>query len=164
MTKFLAWPGHSFLALPIRLYLGVVFLFACVHKILEPSNFAVDIATYQILPLSFINIMAIVLPWLELIAGIMLVIGLRSRTGALLVAGMMAMFTVAVAIAVIRGLDMSCGCFASQGAVDDPISWSTVARDAGWLALALYVWIFDRSSLGIDRLLTWRLTRTTHGT
>lgn len=163
MTRFLSWPGHSFLALPVRLYLGIVFLLACVHKIQEPSNFAVDIATYQILPLSLVNIMAIVLPWLELIAGVMLVIGLRSRTGALLVAGMMAMFTVAVAIAVVRGLDMSCGCFASQGAVEDPISWATVARDVGWLALALYVWIFDRSSLGIDRLLTWRLARTTRG-
>ncbi len=152
MKRLLDWRGHAFFGLPIRLYLGVIFLMACYHKIVDPGAFAVDIATYQILPLSLINLMAIVLPWIELAAGLMLVLGFRGRTGALLVAGMMAMFSVAVSIAVARGLDMSCGCFASQGANEDPISWRTIVRDVIWLSLAVYVVVFDRRPIGLDRL------------
>lgn len=156
MKRLLAWRGHSILGLPVRLYLGVIFLMACWHKIADPGAFAIDIATYQILPLGLVNVMAITLPWIELAAGLMLVLGLRGRTGALLVAGMMAVFTVAVSIAVARGLDMSCGCFASQGANEDPISWRTIVRDFTWLLLSLYVVVFDRRPIGVDWLLTRR--------
>lgn len=154
MKKFLLWRYHPYLAFPIRVYLAAVFLAACYHKLLEPGSFALDIATYQILPLSLINLMAIVLPWIELVAGGMLLLAFRTRAAALLVAGMMLMFTIAISIAVAKGLDMSCGCFASQGAAEDPISWRTILRDAGWFTLALYVLFFDHTPLGIDRWLT----------
>jgi putative oxidoreductase len=144
--------GHAIFALAARLYLAAIFLFACWHKILEPAAFALDIATYQILPLYLVNLLAIVLPWIELAAGLMLLLGFRTRAAALLVAGMMVMFTVAISIAVAKGLDMSCGCFASQGSAEDPISWRTILRDASWLFLAAYVFIFDRRPLGLDRL------------
>ena len=71
---------------------------------------------------------------------------------ALLIAGMMAMFLVAICLALGKGLEMSCGCFASQGAAEDPISWRTIVRDSGWLLLALYVLLLDRRPLGLDRL------------
>ncbi len=149
------WSGHSFLALPARLYLAVIFLMACWHKILEPAAFALDVATYEILPLSLVNLMALVLPWVELFAGLMLLLGIRVRAGALLVAGMMVVFIVAISIALARGQQMSCGCFASQGAAEDPISWRTVVRDLAWLALALYVLVFDHRPLGLARLVRW---------
>ncbi len=152
MRRFLAWRGHAGLALAARLYLGVVFVTASWHKLLEPGAFAIDIATYQILPVVLVNPMAIVLPWVELVAGLMLMAGFRARAAALLVAGMMLVFTVAVAIALGKGLDMSCGCFASQGAAEDPISWRTIARDLGWLGLAVYALLLDRRPLGVDRL------------
>jgi uncharacterized membrane protein YphA (DoxX/SURF4 family) len=153
MKRFLAWRGHPVLALAARLYLGTIFLLACWHKLMEPGAFALDIATYQILPLSLINPMAIVLPWVELLAGIMMVIGLRTRAAALLVAGMMVLFLAAISLALSKGLEMSCGCFASQGAAEDPMSWRTIVRDSGWLLLALYVLLIDRRPLGLDRLL-----------
>ena len=151
MRRFLDWRGHAWLALAARLYLGLLFVTASWHKLIEPGAFAIDIATYQILPLAVINLMAIVLPWVEIVTGIMLIVGFRTRAAALLVAGMMVMFTVAIIIALGKGLDMSCGCFASQGASEDPISWRTIVRDAGWLCLALYVLILDRRPLGVDR-------------
>ncbi len=152
MTRFLEWKGHAFLALVARVYLAVVFLMACYHKLLDPAAFALDIATYQIMPLATVNLMAIVLPWVELVAGLMLLVGFRVRAGALLVAGMMTVFTLAVAIALSRGLEMSCGCFASQGAAEDPISWRTILRDLSWLFLALYVLFLDRNPMGLDRM------------
>jgi putative oxidoreductase len=150
---FLEWKGHAILALVARAYLAVVFLMACYHKLLDPAAFALDIATYQIMPLAAVNLMAIVLPWVELVAGSMLLVGFRARAGALLVAAMMTVFTTAIGIALSRGLEMSCGCFASQGAAEDPISWLTILRDLGWLSLALYVLFVDREPIGIDRML-----------
>jgi uncharacterized membrane protein YphA (DoxX/SURF4 family) len=132
--------------------LGSLFLLACWHKLLDPHAFAVDIATYQLLPLVLVNPLAIVLPWVELLTGGMLVLGLRTRAASLLTAAMLAMFTAAIAMAVARGLDLACGCFASQGAAEDPISWRTIVRDSAWLLLALYVARFDRRPLGLDRL------------
>ena len=151
MRRFLDWRGHAWLALMARLYLGLIFVTASWHKLIEPGAFAIDIATYQILPLALVNFMAIVLPWVEMAAGLMLIAGFRTRAAALLVGGMMLMFTVAIAVAVGKGLDMSCGCFASQGAAEDPISWRTILRDAGWLGLAVYVLLLDRAPLGLDR-------------
>jgi uncharacterized membrane protein YphA (DoxX/SURF4 family) len=157
MNRLLNWAGHAWLALPLRWYLGFVFVLACQHKIVHPGSFAVDVATYGILPLSLVNLMAITLPWVELAAGIMLIVGLKARAAALMVFGMMVMFIAALAIALAQGLDMSCGCFASQGAQgDDPISTMTVLRDVGWLMLSVYVMLFDDSPIGIDRILARR--------
>lgn len=146
LERIAAW-----LAVPARWYLGVLFIGACLHKIAEPSSFALDIATYDILPLALVNVMAVTLPWIELGAGGMLLAGWRVRAAALLVAGMMVVFIAALAVALSRGLDMSCGCFASQGAEEDPISRLTVLRDLAWLGLSLWVVVFDRGLVGLDR-------------
>ena len=152
MNKLLAWRGHEWIAALIRLYLGYVFLAACWHKILHPAAFALDVATYQFLPLPLINIFALTLPWVELAAGVMILAGFRARAAALLIAGMMVAFIIALGWALHLGLEMSCGCFASSSEAD-PISGLTVLRDLAWLALALYVLIFDRRPLGVDRWL-----------
>jgi len=156
VNRLINWRGHSWLALAARLYLGWVFIIACLHKIAHPGMFALDIATYDILPLSVINLTAVTLPWIELFTGVMLVAGFRVRGAAIAVAGMMVMFLVAIIIALDKGLDMSCGCFASQTTEEDPISYLTVLRDSGWLLLAVYVAIFDRKVIGLDRLLIMR--------
>lgn len=156
MRRFLDWRGHQWIGLLARLYLGGVFLFACWHKIVHPDSFAVDVATYQILPLPLVNLFAITLPWVELGAGLMLVLGFRARSGALLTSGMMVMFIVALIIALAKGLDMSCGCFASQGSEEDPISYRTVLRDLCWLALSVYILFLDRRPIGLDTFLERR--------
>lgn len=153
--RLLEWRGHALLALLARLYLGGLFVYAAWHKLLHPNTFALDVATYDLLPLALINLTALILPWVEVVAGVLLVAGFRTRAAALLVAGMMAIFIAALASALWRGLDMSCGCFAAQDS-SDPISGLTLVRDAGWLALALYVLVFDRRPLGVDRLLKER--------
>jgi uncharacterized membrane protein YphA (DoxX/SURF4 family) len=153
-SAFVDWRGHAVVSLLMRLYLGWVFITACLHKIANPASFAVDVATYQLLPLWAVNFFALTLPWVELFAGVLLVVGLRPRAAALLVALMMTSFMVALGYALYLNLDMACGCFASSAAVDeDPISWRTVVRDAGWLLLALYVVYLDRTPLGLDRWL-----------
>ena len=146
----------AWLAVPARWYLGALFVAASWHKLAEPRSFAVDVATYDLLPLSLVNLVAVTLPAVELSAGVLLLLGARVRAAALLVAAMMGTFLAALLVALARGLDMSCGCFASQGAAEDPISWLTVLRDVLWLALALLVLARDRGLLGLDRLLVRR--------
>ena len=83
----------------------------------------------------------------------MLIVGFRARAAALLTLLMMLSFLLALLWALHLGLDMSCGCFASQAALDkDPISWYTVGRDVFWLALACFVLVLDRVPLGFDRI------------
>jgi len=147
----------SWIALPVRLYLGGVFLFACYHKIMDPYHFAIDVATYQFLPLYLINIMAIVMPWVELAAGLMLVLGIRTRAAGLMCSVMMIMFIIALMWALHLELDMSCGCFASSGTETDPISLKTIGRDSVWLVMSLYIFIFDTDSIGVEWL--WRKTK-----
>jgi putative oxidoreductase len=157
MSRLLGWRGHAWLGLPARLYLGAVFLLAAAHKIQHPELFAVDVATYQFLPLSAVNAFALTVPWVELAAGVLLVAGLRTQAAALVVSTLMVSFMVALGWALHLDLHMSCGCFASQAAAgEDPISSLTLLRDTGWLLLALYVMVFDRQPIGLERLLVKR--------
>ena len=157
MSRFIDWRGHAWLGLLARLYVGVVFLMACYHKILQPGVFAVDVATYQFLPLSTLNLFALTVPWIELAVGALLVLGLRVQASALIVSGLMVSFMVALAWALHLDLDMSCGCFASQAAAEeDAISWHTLIRDSVWLGLGLYITVFDRHAIGLERLLPKR--------
>jgi len=155
---FAAWKGHQYIALPLRLFLGGIFLAACWYKIWSPGDFALSVATYGILPTVLVNPFSIVLPWIELAAGVMIVAGFRSRAASLLIAGMMAMFLVALAIALGKGLDMSCGCFASAEA-GESITPLTLVRDGSLLLITLYVLFLDKRPLGIDRLLEKRSAR-----
>ena len=160
-ARFASHPVHSIIALNARLYLAWVFITACLHKLADPTGFAIDIATYQMLPLVFINFLAIILPYIELGTGIMLVIGLKARAAALMVCGMMVMFMIALSYALMHDLSISCGCFASNAAAaSDPISGLTMLRDSGWLILGLYVVIFDKRPLGVDHLLEMRKRKT----
>jgi putative oxidoreductase len=156
MTQVEPWKGHAWIALVVRLYLGGVFLAACFHKIAHPGSFAVDVATYQMLPLALVNGVAITLPWTELVAGGCLVAGVRVKAASLLVAVMMISFILALVWALHLHLEMSCGCFASKGAAEDPISWRTLLRDGAWLLMSLYVLALDDRPIGLERLLRKR--------
>ena len=157
MNKFMHHPVHSYIALAARFYLAWVFISACLHNLMMPESFAVDIATYQMLPLVFINPLAIMLPYIELGTGVMLVTGTKARAAALMVCGMMLMFMIALSYALFHDLSISCGCFASNAAAgSDPISGLTMLRDSAWLLIALYVVIFDTNPIGVDRLLNKR--------
>jgi putative oxidoreductase len=151
MNAVLNWKGHQWLAIPMRLYLGGVFIMASLHKIAHPRAFALDVATYNVLHLSLINLMAICLPWIEIVCGALMIIGYKSRATAWLISGMMVMFMIALMIALSNGLDMSCGCFASSSmGEEDAISSATILRDSAWLALGLYILIFDRRPVGLE--------------
>ena len=123
-----------------RAVLAVVFIWACVHKILNPGDFALQVATYQILPLPLVNLQAIVLPWVELAAGLLLILGLWTRATALVTCGMNAMFIVAIAMALAAELQLQCGCFSSLEAGHEMSSTLLVRDVVLLLAGALLAW------------------------
>jgi len=107
--------SNKYLVLAARLILGAVFIYASLEKIQNPAGFAQAIYNYRMVPESLINIMAIVLPWLELICGVLIIVGVFVRGSALLIGAMLAVFIVALSSAILRGLDISCGCFTLEG-------------------------------------------------
>ena len=145
--KWIRESGGPYIALMLRLYLGGVFLYASTHKINHAGEFAETIASYQLVPFWGVNGVALMLPWTEFFCGLMLVVGMRTRAAAAVIAGMLVLFIVAVSINLLRGAPIDCGCFQ---ALEDPISWHTVVRDLVWLAMALYVFRVD-SALQLER-------------
>lgn len=143
--------------LPIvaRVLLGLVFVYAAVHKITYPPGFAKEIFAYGIVPGSLVNLMAVYLPWLELFAGLALVAGIWVRAAGSVTAGMLVVFLIAIGSRFARGeWDFECGCFPHTKSFVDGIPvvrevWGflfsspkalvTFGRDVMLLALSGYV-------------------------
>jgi putative oxidoreductase len=100
------------ITLILRWYVGLVFIYAAAGKIWNPGIFAADIDNYRLLPYLLVTLMAAVLPWVELICGLLLVAGRRLQGASLVVIAMNVVFILAIGSAMIRGLDITCGCFA----------------------------------------------------
>ena len=138
-----------------RVFLGGIFIAAAVPKIADPEAFAISIATYQILPLSLINIKAIALPWAELIAGVLLIVGFRTKAQALVINGMLVMFIVAIYIAMSKGVEAQCGCFGAEAEeAMNGLTWSKIIEDLGWLLIGLYILLGSPNRISLDSLIS----------
>ena len=122
----------------VRLLVGVIFIAASIDKILHPAAFAQMIYNYQILPDAFINVTAIVLPWVELVLGTLLILGLWFPGTVVLANLLLLAFFGSLLFNLARGLDIHCGCFSSntQG---NPLTTWYIARDAVFLLLGGYL-------------------------
>jgi uncharacterized membrane protein YphA (DoxX/SURF4 family) len=118
-----------------------VFIYASLSKILDPAVFAENVALYRIMPYWGLNAVAVVLPWVELICGFFLILGLRTKAAASIVAGLLFMFTVFVMVNIFWGSSIDCGCFDTAS---EPIGWKKVAKNTTWLILTIQVFYFDK--------------------
>ncbi|MBN2345914.1 MAG: DoxX family membrane protein [Candidatus Aminicenantes bacterium] len=126
-----------------RLVLGGIFIYASLDKITHPRVFAGIIANYGILPEWLVTLPALVLPWLELIAGLCLVAGFWVRSSALLLSLLLLAFILALGFNALRGFDMSCGCF-STSASDKESALILILRDLLILLPGLVIVFFGR--------------------
>lgn len=118
-----------------RLFLGGLFLYAGVVKASDVTVFARDVANYQLLPYAWNYLVAATFPYVEAVAGLLLVLNFRVRPAALLLALLTLLFMVALASVVARGMDIDCGCFnPGQGHTSAALA---LLRDVGILVLAL---------------------------
>jgi putative oxidoreductase len=128
---------HNVLLLTARYILGLVFIIASVEKIAIPELFAANIQAYQVMPMIAINLIALVIPWLELICGIFLLSGVFVRSSSLLLSLLLGMFIILIILAILQGLKIDCGCFGSSH--ESPVGWMRVLEDIGLLVIGLYI-------------------------
>ena len=132
-----------------RLSVAGLFLAACITKIRHPDLFALAVHRYRILPGEWVNMVAIVLPWIELTTALSLLIAparLRAA-GALIITGMLTVFTIAITLNLFRGIEASCGCFSTRADAAVSDGWNLVRNGSLiWLSVLLFLEAF-RSAL-----------------
>jgi len=143
-----------YLVLAARLFIGGLFLYASLYKIQDPAAFAVSIRNYGILPADWSNVAALTLPWIEVIAGSFLILGIHIKPSALLTTGMLAIFLAAITYAYATGLDIDCGCFSSAASSPGRVGIIDIFRDAALFALSLLILIGDRGHFALGRRAT----------
>lgn len=120
-----------------RLVVGGMFLWAAIGKLRDPAAFALSITNYRILPESLVGWCALMVPWIEVVAAAALLTGWGKRGGALIIAAMLVVFTGAITQAILRDINIDCGCFGS--ATQARVGWSSVLRNLALLAASLLV-------------------------
>ena len=104
------------LNLPVifRILLGIMFIYASYDKILDPAGFSKNIQNFHLTPIAIENIIALVLPWLELFIGIFLIFGLFLDGTINITIALLIFFIIILSQAVFRGIDVHCGCFKTE--------------------------------------------------
>ncbi len=131
---------HPWLTVRVQIALGAIFVVAAWPKITDPPSFAHMIYNYRILPAGLINISALVMPWVELVIGLCLILGVWVKPARWIVAAMLVVFMVAISINLVRGNAIDCGCFDTSAAnltYEERIRdmWLVLLRDAGMLLM-----------------------------
>jgi putative oxidoreductase len=123
----------------LEVVLGGVFFYAGLQKYLHAYEFAEAVLAYHLLPASLVGAVAAALPWVEIAAGLFLIIGLKRRSCLILLAGLVGGFIVVILITMARGLKIDCGCglFLSR-----QVGWGVLLEDGVLLlwAVGLYRW------------------------
>lgn len=126
-TSWLDAPKGRALVVALRFVVAAVFLFAAFPKLADPVQFARDIDNYRLVPDALIGPLAIALPVVEVLIGAALVTGLAARGAAVVAGAMLAGFAAGMIQAMVRGIDLDCGCFGHY--VEAQVSGWTVARN-----------------------------------
>lgn len=116
MSALLRWLAGPVVLRLARIAIGLVFVVAALGKLGDLPWFAQQVHNFRLVPGWAENALAMTLPWIELLAGLALVLGIRARAGGGIAFALMIVFTIAVAAAWARGLDFRCGCFGKAGA------------------------------------------------
>jgi len=139
--------NNEYVLLICRIVVGLMFIVVSVGKIAHPEEFANEIANYQILPNVFINIFAIIIPWIELFAGTLLIFGVQTKASSLVIGAMTIVFTTAVVIAMAKGLNIECGCYSNIAS--QQIGLPKVLENVGLLVLTIIILMSDNKKLSL---------------
>ena len=143
-----------------RIGLAAVWLVSGLLKAVDPDQTYVAVRAYDVLPDAGVEVVAALLPWVELALGVLLLAGIGVRLVAVLSAALLLAFVAGVTQAWARGLAIGCGCFGGGGAVapGETAYVQELVRDAGFLLMAGWLVVRPRTVLALDdRLVTRRM-------
>ena len=120
-----------------RILLGLIFIIASIDKIIDPAGFARDISNYHFVPFGFENIIAIILPWLELFIGLGLILGVMVDGASVISGILLILFIILIFQATIRGFNIDCGCGLKEGEL---VGWRKIFEDLIFLSGAYFIW------------------------
>ncbi|HVP36836.1 MAG TPA: MauE/DoxX family redox-associated membrane protein [Terriglobales bacterium] len=143
--------SNKWLVLLFRLIVGITFLYASLDKIVHPDQFARIVYNYKILPGFLINIFAITLPWVELLCGVFLILGLFIEGSSTLISLVLVSFIIALSVNFLRGVDIACGCFTTDPNAKKEGAW-LLLRDVALLLMSLQILFFNLNFLSLQKV------------
>jgi len=148
MKKAQPWVG-----LLARLVLGGVLLVAGYLKAFTPDKSMMAVRAYDVLPIWLANVLGIILPWLEIGAGLLLIVGVGIRYAAIFGTALMVVFIIAIAQAWARGLSIDCGCFGGGGTIDPSQTkyLEEILRDTGLALLGFYLIRYPVTKFALEK-------------
>jgi uncharacterized membrane protein YphA (DoxX/SURF4 family) len=145
----------DWIGLVARLATGGVWLVAGGLKVLHPAESVRAVRAYDLLPEAVVPAVGQLLPVVEIVIGLCLVLGVLTRSAALVSALLFVAFIIGISSAWARGLSIDCGCFGGGGEIPDAAAKypGEIARDVGLLALSGWLVVRPRTRLALDSLL-----------
>lgn len=143
-SSFLGGPrarvGLDLISFLARFGMAGIWLWAGFSKLGNEMGVAQSVLAYEMFTPAVANFIALVLPPLEIAAGLMLLLGIFLRPTGKITAFVLGLFTIGLIQAWVRGLAINCGCFTVN--INDTGNHMTyfwaVLRDLGFLALSLW--------------------------
>ncbi len=140
-----------------RLVLGFTLIYASLDKIANPDQFARIVYNYHILPEFLINVFAITLPWVELVTGLFLILGIFTESASFLASFLFVVFIIAISVNLFRGIDLNCGCFSTDPAGKKEGA-NLLIRDFLYLFLGMMIFFFHNNFAALSSLFQRRTT------
>ncbi len=134
-----------------RLFLGYIFIYASIDKIIDPISFSNVIDNYHITPIILNNLFALFIPWLEFIIGICLIFNLKVHGASFLSIILLVWFIFILTQAIFRGINVECGCFDLNTSDLDDLELrknmiKRIFEDIVFLGISLYVNIKSKNN------------------
>ena len=139
------WLTHPWLTIRVQIALGLIFVVAALPKIVDPPSFAHMIYNYKIMPWALVNPMALIMPWIELLSGLALILGIWKGTARTIIGILLLTFIAAISINLARGNAIDCGCFdvsAANKTTEERLAdmQFVILRDSGMLLMVAQLW------------------------
>ncbi len=154
------------LLLVLRLGLAGLFIWAATLKLQDPRAFLYSIKGFDLLPEHILPPLAFIVPWTEIVCAGALLLGVWSRGAALALTGMLLTFIGAILSAIVRKLEIECGCFGDYSFMCKPgaVGWCNIGQNAILIVSALPIILWGGGMLSIDSLIAKRCAARSGGT
>ena len=147
---------NQYAHLIVRFLIGALFVYSSVPHVFNAMGLASSIYNYRLFPAPIIGLSAAIIPWVSLLAGLSLILGVKIRAASFIVSALLVIFMSLAVISVIRGIDIDCGCFSG---IARRTNWLTILEDFGMLIGALFIFFFDQARMTLITLIKRQMFR-----